>query len=66
MSERYLDFKQLSQKLSGRSRSSIDRDVKLGRLPNPLKMGQRVYWRESEVEQRLEQMMCDQIAESAI
>ena len=66
MGERYLDFNGLSQKLAGRSRSSIDRDVMAGRLPKPLKMGQRIYWREAELDEHLAKMMSDQIAETAI
>jgi len=65
MSERYLDFEKLSLKLSGRSRSSIDRDVKEGRLPRPLKMGQRVYWSEVAVDEHLAKMMSDQTTRSA-
>lgn len=64
MSERYLDFEQLSLKLAGRSRSSIDRDVKQGRLPPPLKMGQRVYWSETAVDEHLARMMENQNPEA--
>jgi len=43
---RYLNMSQLSQKLGGRSRSSIYRDVEKGRLPPPIKIGGRCYWSE--------------------
>ena len=64
MGDRYLDFNALSLKLSKRSRSSIDRDVKEGRLPKPLKMGQRVYWSETQVDEHLARMMENQKAET--
>lgn len=65
MSDRYLDFNALSAKLAGRSRSSIDRDVKEGRLPKPLKMGQRVYWSNAAVDAHLAKMLSDQASETA-
>ncbi|QGX97192.1 AlpA family phage regulatory protein [Roseovarius faecimaris] len=46
----FINFEQLSAKLGGRSRTSLYRDVKLGRLPAPMKMGRRVYWNEAEVD----------------
>lgn len=46
---------QLSAKLGGRGRSSIYRDVEAGLLPQPVKYGHRVYWVESEVDERLAQ-----------
>lgn len=64
MSARYLDFTTLSAKLSGRSRSSIMRDVKAGRLPRPLKMGQSIYWLEAAVDDHLAKMMGEQSPES--
>ena len=45
-----LSFKDLRRKLGGRSRSSVYRDVGLGRLPAPVKIGSRLYWNETEVE----------------
>lgn len=47
---RYLCRRQLSEKLGGRSHSSIWRDVKFRRLPPPYKLGGRVYWLEHEVD----------------
>ena len=36
--------------LGGRDRTTIYRDVDAGRLPSPIKLGSRVYWREEEIE----------------
>lgn len=47
---RYLTFFQLSQKLGGRSRSSLYRDIETGRLPTPIKLGGRRYWSEAEID----------------
>ena len=44
---RYLNFNDLQNKLGGRSRSSIYRDLECGRLPRPIKFGARLYWAES-------------------
>lgn len=46
----YLNLNQLSQKLGGRSRSSIYRDVEAQRIPNPIKIGSRLYWIESSID----------------
>ena len=51
---RYLNAKQLSAKLGGRSRSSIYRDVDAGRLPRPIPHGGRNYWIEDVVDAHLE------------
>ena len=47
---RYINITQLSQKLGDRSRSSIIRDYKSGRLPEPIKFGSRLYWAEADIE----------------
>lgn len=47
---RYLNFKQLCEKLGGRSRSSIYRDLEHERLPQPVKLGGRLYWVEEDVD----------------
>ena len=47
---RYLTMQQISEKLGGRSRSSLYRDVELGRLPKPIKIGSRLYWDEADIE----------------
>lgn len=44
--ERYLTLREVSAKLGGRSRSAIYSDIATGRLPQPLKLGARVYWPE--------------------
>ena len=46
----YLTLDQLRQKLGGRGRSSIYRDIELGRLPKPIKLGARLYWKEADIE----------------
>ena len=51
---KYLSFNELSLKLGGRSRSTIYRDVQLGRLPKPVKIGGRIYWLEQKIDEVLE------------
>ena len=43
---KYLTFRDLQNKLGGRGRTTIYRDVELGRLPKPVKIGSRLYWPE--------------------
>jgi predicted DNA-binding transcriptional regulator AlpA len=50
---RYLNFRQLREKLGGRSRSSIYLDLALGRLPQPVKLGGRLYWAEEAIDAHL-------------
>jgi predicted DNA-binding transcriptional regulator AlpA len=50
---RYLNFSQLRQKLGGRSRSAIYLDLALGRLPQPEKLGGRLYWAEEAIDAHL-------------
>jgi len=47
---RYLSFSNTQAALGGRGRTTIYRDVALGRLPKPIKLGGRLYWREDEIE----------------
>jgi predicted DNA-binding transcriptional regulator AlpA len=47
---KYLSFSKLQSKLGGRGRSTIYRDVELGRLPKPMKIGGRLYWVEADVD----------------
>ena len=47
---RYLSFRDLQAKLGGRGRTTIYRDVELGRLPAPVKIGSRLYWNEAEID----------------
>lgn len=51
---KYLSFSQLRQKLGDRSRSSIYRDVRAGRLPEPIKFGHNLFWVEHEIDAALE------------
>lgn len=48
--KKYISFSQLMEKLGQRSRSSIYRDMACGRLPQPYKIGHRLFWCESEVD----------------
>ncbi len=50
---RYISFAELCDKLGGRSRSSIYRDLERGRLPIPVKIGARLYWCEEEIDDHL-------------
>ena len=50
---KYLTLNQLRKKLAGRSRSAIYLDLEAGRLPKPVKLGGRLYWVESEIDERL-------------
>ena len=49
--QKYLTLDQLRAKLGGRGRTSIYRDIELGRLPKPMKLGARLYWLESEIDE---------------
>ena len=57
---KYVSFKQLQEKLGGRSRSAIYVDLEKGRLPKPLKLGCRLYWQDSALDQYLIAMQEDQ------
>jgi predicted DNA-binding transcriptional regulator AlpA len=52
----YINFQQLQSKLGNRSRSAIYVDLEIGRLPQPIKMGRRSYWREHEVDQHIQSL----------
>jgi predicted DNA-binding transcriptional regulator AlpA len=49
----FLSFRQLRQRLGGRSRSAVYIDVALGRLPPPVKLGGKLYWPEEAVDAHL-------------
>ena len=51
--ERYLTLTELRAKLGGRSRSAIYLDLAAGRLPQPIKLGGRLYWPEAELDAHL-------------
>jgi prophage regulatory protein len=50
----YLTFAELRAMLGGRSRSAIYLDLAAGRLPQPLKLGGKLYWRESDIDAHLD------------
>lgn len=50
----YLTFSDLQEKLGGRSRSSLYRDIELGRIPKPIKFGARLYWAETDIDAAIE------------
>ena len=50
----YLTFRDLQAKLGGRGRTTIYRDVELGRLPKPIKIGSRLYWNEADIDATLQ------------
>ena len=49
----YLTLTELRTKLGGRSRSAIYLDLAAGRLPQPIKLGGRLYWPEGDVDGHL-------------
>lgn len=53
---KYLNFRQLQAKLGGRGRTTIYRDVACGRLPRPKKIGARLYWPETEIDDAISEL----------
>ena len=51
--QNYLPLTELSSKLGGPSRSAIYLDLANGRLPQPIKLGGRLYWPEGDLEAHL-------------
>ena len=51
--QKYLTLTELRAKLGDRSRSAIYEDLKHGRLPQPVKLGGRLYWPEADLEAHL-------------
>lgn len=49
----YLTLNELRAKLGNRSRSAIYADLAAGRLPQPIKLGGRIYWAEAEIDAHL-------------
>ena len=47
---RLLTLNELRNVLGGRGRTTIYRDIAAGRIPAPIKIGGRLYWREDEIE----------------
>ena len=50
---RLISFKQLRNKLGGRSRSACYNDLEAGRLPKPIKIGRILYWDEGRLNEYL-------------
>ena len=48
--QNYLTLTELRVKLGNRSRSAIYTDLAAGRLPQPVKLGGRLYWPEGDVD----------------
>ena len=53
----YITLNELRRKLGGRSRSAIYLDLAAKRLPQPIKLGGRLYWPVGDVEAHLRAMM---------
>lgn len=49
----YLTLNDLRAKLGNRSRSAIYADLAAGRLPQPIKLGGRIYWAEGDIDAHL-------------
>ncbi len=54
---KYLSFNQLQTKLGDRSRSAIYSDLENGRLPRPVKIGRRCYWKEQVIDDFMDKLM---------
>lgn len=54
--QRFLTLTELRAKLGNRSRSAIYIDLEMGRLPQPVKLGGRLYWPEGDVEAHLREL----------
>ena len=50
---KYLTLTELRAKLGNRSRSAIYPALEAGRLPQPIKLGGRLYWPEGDVDAHL-------------
>ena len=51
-----LTFRELRDVLGGRGRTTVYRDVAAGRLPAPVKIGGRLYWRDTEIHEFLAEL----------
>ena len=60
---KYINIHDLSKKLAGRSINSIYNDIEEGRLPKPIKMGNRNIWAESAVDAAMAKLAKEQGAE---
>lgn len=52
----YLTLTEVRERLGNRSRSAIYLDLAAGRLPQPIKLGGRLYWPESELDAHLQSL----------
>jgi prophage regulatory protein len=50
---KYLTLTELRAKLGNRSRSAIYADLAAERLPQPIKLGGRIYWAEGDIDAHL-------------
>lgn len=57
-----ISFAQVMMKRGGRSRSSTYRDIEAGLLPKPIKIGGRLYWDETEVDEKIAEAMAEREA----
>jgi predicted DNA-binding transcriptional regulator AlpA len=51
--QRYLTLAELRAKLGNRSRSAVYLDLAAGRLPQPVKLGGKLYWPEGDLDAHL-------------
>jgi predicted DNA-binding transcriptional regulator AlpA len=51
--QRFLTLREVSERLSGRSRSALYVDMQMGRLPQPVRIGKRVDWGEDDLASHL-------------
>lgn len=59
--QNYLTLTELRSKLGGRSRSAIYLDLAAGRLPQPIKLGGRLYWPEGDVDAHLRNLQAQAV-----
>lgn len=51
-----LSFNALREKLGNRSRSACYEDIKLGRIPKPIKIDRNNYWQEDIIDRLIEKL----------
>jgi excisionase family DNA binding protein len=51
--EKHLSAEEIIEKL-GISRKTLDNWIEKGQFPKPFKIGRRIFWKESEIEEYLE------------
>jgi prophage regulatory protein len=56
---RLINFPELRAKLGNRSRSACYNDLAEGRLPKPVKLGQRLYWNEDDIDAHLRALVAE-------